>query len=228
MKKLPAPKQFSDQEVYLRNREARKRWEARNPEKVAAKKLRDNQKAKEKRAAEKLAKMQAKGETMTTRKCDKCSAIRPLEEFKRHGTNGRKRVCIVCDPVSTNPSHKRQVEWAKRNPERVLESKRKSAAKAKTAKKLPEFVAVRVPKPTPARKSWTNTLESQGWRKVFGESDPNETLVVFIRGLVMMFYKNYVGSYSAGKHRYAVVGDDSGKMYKTLGHAEAAARREMA
>ena len=210
------PRLYSDEERKERLRACRKRWEEKNPEKVLARTMASRERAKAKRAG-------ARTDPMRT--CVKCGTTRPIEEFKRHGERGRKTVCMVCEPISQNPSHKRQKEWAARNPEKVLESKRKSAAKAKK-KELPHFVKVKAdPKTKPARESWSNTLEQQGWRKVFGESDPSETLMVFARGMILMFYKNYVGSYSTGKHSYALIGDDTGKRYKTLGHAEAAARR---
>lgn len=141
------------------------------------------------------------------RTCDSCQKPKILEEFPRHGKHGRKGTCKECSkPVPT-----------------VTKSKPKAKVE------LPKFVPTKHEKKVEDNRTrYADSLVTEGWVKLLGETDSREWLAVYIRHGVIMFLRGALGSYSTGKRTFAVMFDDSGKRYPTYGAAEKVAQRMMA
>lgn len=224
---MPRKKQYTDAEIKVRQREATLRWEAKNPDKIAAKRARDNAKQKERRAQARAAKEAQKILSVSAppvgRICRVCNEDKPMAEFGRHGS-GWKQVCLVCNPPPKKGA--RQAEWAKRNAEKVKAKKREWAQKKRGSTPRPERKQETPKKSTSDKIPWTDKMVSQGWRKLGGVGDMCEQLMVYLRGPIILFQRGALGTYTTPKATYGVIGDDTGARYVTLSSAMKAAEKQ--
>ena len=218
---MPAPKQFTDEQIKERGKQSRARWEESNPDKVAEKRARENARNKAKRGERAKQRKEAK-KLVTGKVCKQCGTDRPFTEYQRHGS-GYKPVCLICKPYVPTKAGIHQAAWAKRNAEKVREMKQRSREKKKSG--MPVFVRVKKEhKPVTIDPNY-GKMERYGWRKLWGIGDCTEYLIVYIRGPIILFQRGQLGSYSAGKASFGIVGDDSGMRYLTLSKAEKAAEK---
>lgn len=207
---------YSDEERKARMKESRKRWEAKNPEKVKAKAKRDRERRKERDKAK--VKIQP-----TERGCTVCGVTKPLEAFRVHGS-GRLTKCDDCLPPVKGAAQV-QREYTQRNREAVrarkAEWERLQRQKRQAVVKAPVFrPSVEVSKPAFVLRDWKAKLVSEGWRYVHGTSEAGQAVHVFFKGLIVMYVRK-----DPDKKRFSLLCDNSGQSWVTFGDAEKALRR---
>jgi hypothetical protein len=223
---MPAPKKYLTPEAEkAARRESAKRWEARNPEKIKAKREREQARQKELRAQRKAANLpKPKPNTKT---CVTCGEEKPLEAMRRHGSGFSSR-CLSCHPNVTQAQAderyraKKPRVWSKKSTAKLKALPDKAPRPTRTPKSDPIAFAR---KTAENRDRYHSSLSLDGWVKILGETDYREWLAVYIRNGVIMFLRGAVGSYSTGKRTYAVMFDDSGKRYPNYGAAERVAEK---
>lgn len=160
-----------------------------------------------------------------TRECVDCHQVKPVEQFPRHGTHGRRDFCMACSDVRKLAARKAsQKAYEKRNREKINATKRAWAAKQPKAER---FDALEKHEPRPVSEvlgDWKTHFTKDGWRCVGGVGDTHEQITAFIRGWVIMYIRGSKGSYSTGKTSFGVIFDDEKPKQMTLAKAEARAR----
>jgi len=235
---MPRYKVYTDEEAAKKIRESKREWAKRNPDKIIAKRKRQDERKK-----------LARNAPITEKVCSVCGLAKALTAYPKRGP-GIGNTCLVCDPPQTREQRlESKRESAKRYremyPDRIKESGRKNeenrrlkriAAGAKPRDRAPKpatpkpvKVQVRRQNPFPLEKvpkettftpgGFVKRAIADGWSIVCGYGEFSGGMIAFIRFPLIMYMR------TNGLKTYGVLCDDSGERYPRVHMAESAAKR---
>lgn len=192
---MPAPKKYlTEEERKQANKEARLRWEAKNPDKIKAKRKRENARVKATRAAR--AARRAVKVKPTTRVCLACGTEKDLEEYGKHGKYGRVKICLTCNAPEPKVPAARKVLRAVEKPVKV---------------KAPDYDALEIKLNGPKHKEKSKQRHAD-WPIIIGDIYGGGMVVRHKDGILLFVRPD-------GTFRFGVLGDDSGAWFMNIGPA---------